>query len=393
MKRFLVILTIVFTVTGIAYLYTTDSRFKDLLRGTLDLDAQIPEDSVSNPSHPVKDSKKATERKKKIPKTVKPGPFHALDEYARKTPKKYTTDPETLSQYLLKPAKTDLQKVRTLFTWIATHVQYDAEAYNSNNYPDQSALNVLASRKAVCAGYSALMQTLCEAAGLEAKSIVGYAKGYGYKPGDKFTETDHAWNAVKIDDAWHLFDVTWGSGFGTTKDGKLVTAMEFDPFWFDVHPKAFIFTHLPEDPSWQLTGDVWQLDEYERQPYLPGAFFTVGFDPNEIYREVKSGGPREFVDVYSMDFPVKVIRIPYAKNQIAGQELSFKIQSDYAEDIVLIDGSNWHHFKKQDNTFTLLHKPVSNELQISIKINWFDEDYSTIAIYSVQNGAIVSNNF
>lgn len=374
-KRLLIILAISFAATGVLYLYTTDSHLTDFLRDTPTPDARTAEvpDSLSSQSIPGDDSKKrAIEEKKKVPKTVKPGPFYAIDEYARKTPKQYATDPQTLAQYLIQPAKTDLQKVRAIFGWIAMHIQYDHGAYNDDNYPEQSAVNVLATGKAVCEGYTALMHTLCEAAELEAEPIFGYAKGYDYQPGDRFTKINHAWNTVKINDAWHLFDVTWACT-GTTN---------FEPFWFDVHPKAFIFTHLPAEPSWQLTGDIWELEEYERQPFLSEDFFTVGVDPNEIYREVRSGTTKEFVEMYDSGFPMKIVRMPYSKNQPVGQELSFKIQSDYAEDIVLVDGNDWHHFKKQDNTFTLLHKPASSELQISVKINWFDDEYLTIAAYS-----------
>jgi transglutaminase-like putative cysteine protease len=387
MKRLLIVLTLLLATAGLFYIYTTNSSIAGFLRNSLESDTQITEtsDSTSTRADTKKDSrKKAIEEKKKIPKILKPGPFRAFDEYARKVPEKYSENTETLAQYLILPAKTDLQKVRTIFTWIATHIQYDYVAFNSGNYPEQSAENVLATRKAVCMGYSELMQTLCVAANLNAEIVLGYAKGYGYEPGNTFTKINHAWNAVEIDGVWHLFDVTWARGSELTENGKLATTYSFDPFWFDAHPKAFIFTHLPTDPDRQLTGDEWLLDEYERQPYLSSEFFNAGVDPNDVYREARSGTTTEFVDMYDAGFPMKIIRIPYSKNQVIGQELSFKIQSDYAEEIALVDGDHWQSFKKQDNVFTLLHKPANDELQIVVKINWFDEEYSTIAEYSMK---------
>lgn len=378
MKRSLLVVVLLLATVGLFYLYTTDSRIRDFLKGG---QAEIPDSTLVTPLDVPEPPEEAKVEKKKIPKTVKPGPYAALDKYARNTPKQYTQDITTLAQYLIRPAKTDLQKMRTIFTWIALNIRYDNVAFSSGNYPEQSAENVLATRQAVCMGYSALMQALCIAADLNAEMVLGYAKGYGYKPGDKFADSNHAWNAVMIDDAWHLFDVTWASVGELTETGNVETRSAFEPFWFDTHPKAFIFTHLPTDPDRQLTGDVWTLEEYERSADLSSEFFKSGFDPNEIYREATSGKIEEFVAMYDMEFPMKVIDLPLAKNQRVGRELSFKIQSDYADDIVLIDGDNWLHFTKQDNTFTLLHKPISSNVEIAIRINWFD-DYSTLAAYS-----------
>ena len=102
---------------------------------------------------------------KDIPKVVKPNEFSVLDEYARKTPQQYEVGLTTLASYLIKPAKTDLEKARVLFTWVATHVRYDDAAYNSGNYPDYTAEFVLKNKRAVCEGYSNVLMALCDEAG------------------------------------------------------------------------------------------------------------------------------------------------------------------------------------------------------------------------------------
>jgi len=49
-------------------------------------------------------------------------------------------------------------------------------------------------------------------AGLYCVVLTGYAKGKDFKPGDSFKgESNHSWNAVYIDDNWHLVDTKWAS--------------------------------------------------------------------------------------------------------------------------------------------------------------------------------------
>jgi len=155
--------------------------------------------------------------------------FYYMDEYARNTPMEYEKNIDTLVRYLIAQAATEIEKIRVLFSWIATHIKYDADAFNSGNYTDDSAENILFKKKAVCQGYSNLLYAFCKKAGLQAETVPGYSKGYGYKDGKKFHNIDHAWNAIKVNNRWALFDVTWASGFGINKRGKLVSTMAFDP--------------------------------------------------------------------------------------------------------------------------------------------------------------------
>ena len=79
------------------------------------------------------------------------------------------------------------------------------------------------------------------------------------------------------------------------------------------------------------------------------------------------------------------MQLPYVLNLSSGKETIFKIQSDYAEEIALIDGKDWFYFKKDNNNFTILHKPKNQKLQISVKINPFDSNFNTILQYNIIN--------
>ena len=121
-------------------------------------------------------------------------------------------------------------------------------------------------RKAVCAGYSDLFNHLAEKMKLFSVYLTGYAKAYGYRPGKKLTQTDHAWLAVQIDRDWYLMEPTWGSGY---IDDNKKFSREYNSTWFATDPRLFILNHLPEDSQWQLLQTQISLAEYENTKYVP----------------------------------------------------------------------------------------------------------------------------
>jgi transglutaminase/protease-like cytokinesis protein 3 len=175
--------------------------------------------------------------------------FQAIDEHARNAPASVTGNIEELAAYLVKPATNDVEKVRSFYVWIAENISYDVQAFLKGVMLQYSPEEVLQKRKAVCQGYSGLFKALCEAVGIECKLIAGYSKGYGYVPKKSFTNSDHAWNAVYLNNRWHLLDVTWGAG-GINDKQKFVK--EFNEAYFLTDPVTFVFKHLPLDPMWQL---------------------------------------------------------------------------------------------------------------------------------------------
>ena len=158
------------------------------------VDSSVTTEIVPEP----KPKSKTVAKQKKLP----PSQFARIDKHAANTPKKYEKSLSELANYLVIPAANETEKVRSLFSWIAFHIKYDDEEYNANAIKSYNAQEIINRKKGVCDGYSTLLSALCEEAGLQSKKIIGYAKGYGYSPGRKFDDTNHAWNAVKIDGQW-----------------------------------------------------------------------------------------------------------------------------------------------------------------------------------------------
>lgn len=97
--------------------------------------------------------------------------------------------------------------------WVAANISYDYQVYYSSNGSTGTNIHrMLRSRRGICLDYATLMDTLCSLSGLQNVTVVGYAKDDVFDVNDSIYVDNHAWNAVKLDGRWYLYDVTWASG-------------------------------------------------------------------------------------------------------------------------------------------------------------------------------------
>jgi len=197
-----------------------------------------------------------------------------IDNYVKNTPTSASSSISTLAIYLAKPAQNDIEKARAIYSWVAYNISYDYNAYLTNSYGDTSANGVLQSGKSVCEGYSNLFEALAKSAGLTVVTIDGWAKGIGYVVGDQLSgNTNHAWNAVKINGGWYLIDSTWGAG-SIDNQGHFV--QKFCDGYFFTPPETFIIDHFPQTNSWQLLTQPISKSEFASLPLTYSGFFQYG---------------------------------------------------------------------------------------------------------------------
>jgi len=197
--------------------------------------------------------------------------YQRIDQHALGAPAEAESSLDSLALYLAGPAKNDEERARSIYRWITANIEYDVEGSMAGARRGRTPEDVLEERKGVCSEYSALFRRLCELSDIEAVAIRGYGKGYGYSVGSKIPDSsNHAWNAVKIDGQWHLVDSTWGAGHLEPEVGFV---KRFEEYYFLSPPEGFVWTHLPEDPSWQLLDDILSKDEFEGLVYAKPAFF------------------------------------------------------------------------------------------------------------------------
>lgn len=225
------------------------------------------------------------------------GNFAAIDKYVLTV---HETSPELLSKKLTSPYKTQKEKVRAIFKWITENIAYDVEGLRLPNvyadirvadsirftqdynkeYNRQIVNKVLAEKKAICDGYSRLFKTLCDYANINCEIVVGRGRQWYDVVPD--ATSNHSWNAVMINEQWHLLDATWGAGYTIDSSTKFLKV--YKDFYFLTPPGAFINTHFPDDPKWTL------LDE---KPHLYQVYNTV-YTYSEFYKaKVRSVTPVE----------------------------------------------------------------------------------------------------
>jgi hypothetical protein len=162
-------------------------------------------------------------------------------------------------------------KAKVLHDWICDNIAYDADMYFSGVITAQDYESVLKKKKAVCSGYTNLMNEMCRLAGVESIGINGYSKGFGYtaKIGPP---TDHAWNAVHIGGKWYLVDVTWDAGVMDRR----TFIKRYSTEWLFLDSRPFLYSHLPEEKAYQFYAPVLSADQFMREAYISGKFFQYG---------------------------------------------------------------------------------------------------------------------
>jgi hypothetical protein len=218
-----------------------------------------------------------------------------------------------LAHILTAPYKEEKQKVRAIFSWIAYHIEYKTKKLDANyNIPAKTvhlqpmdsgtqysaneyvAELVLSKQSAVCEGYARLFKTLCDDAGIQSVLITGYARGDMHHFGKSFI-SNHYWNAVYVDSAWHLIDVTWASGYFTYFSKEFIK--HFDDDYFFTPPEIFARDHFPDDLQWTLLKSPQAPEEFNNSPFKQRAFIKyriISFQPLKGVIEASVGDTIRF---------------------------------------------------------------------------------------------------
>ena len=312
--------------------------------------------------------------------------FEFIDSFAKNAPSNIDRDSSTIAAYLLKGSKNDKQKARAVFTWIANNIKYDDNAFNSGKVGNMSAAGVLKRRHAVCEGYANLYKAIAQAMGLEVERIDGYAKAYGYRPGQRIvgTQPNHSWNAVKIDGEWALLDATWGAGYSDGGRGHLMSHKAFSPYWFNVNKYEFMFMHYPQNEQWLQVLQKVTLKQFEEMPFVQPAFFQMGFDAHEILnKSIAKTLPPKLADAYPTTYHLKLVDFPLGLVIAPTNEASFTIISDEDLDIEFInDPKKWYRMERSGNKYTVKLPLKRGELQVAIKGK--SRTYADIIKYQVK---------
>ncbi|KAK2786349.1 hypothetical protein FQN53_006717 [Emmonsiellopsis sp. PD_33] len=178
--------------------------------------------------------------------------FSGPDTHATKFPREsIPQDFAWLANQLTAPFPSLTDKARAIFTWLHHNINYDVDSFFNKCVGPQTPENTLSTGLAVCAGYAGLFELLANHAGLEARTISGHGKGFGYAPlppGAPIPafSSNHAWNVVRIDNGhWKLIDSCWGAGNVSGKGQPYNKS--FTPEHFIMPNDEFTNRHFPTD--------------------------------------------------------------------------------------------------------------------------------------------------
>jgi transglutaminase/protease-like cytokinesis protein 3 len=190
--------------------------------------------------------------------------FSKVDSIVNKYPRYYTS-PDKLAALINKDFKTQPDKARAIFTWVAGTVQFDVKEANKKvvfkyateeekiakekKYKRELVLKALREHKTTNRGYAWLYETLCTSCGLECVIISGYLKSSPDDISQLPTTINHLWNAVKIDGKWNFVDTTIAAG---SVDANEEFKAYFNDGYFFTAPDVFFLNHYPSNEKWLL---------------------------------------------------------------------------------------------------------------------------------------------
>jgi len=220
--------------------------------------------------------------------------YATVDNAIANYPKSYES-PQKLAEKINVDFKTEEEKARAIFTWIATNIHYDLKAYYSQStnpriaysfsseeeriqkeqkFRHDNAKKLLRTKKGVCEDYASLFHTLCEFVGLKCMTITGTSKTVLNHIGKLPKASDHAWNAVKVGETWRFIDVTWASGIANLETGKMM--QQFNDAYFFTPPAIFFLNHFPDDKRYLMTDKT--AEEFAALPLYYGKYLKSSYE-------------------------------------------------------------------------------------------------------------------
>jgi hypothetical protein len=131
-----------------------------------------------------------------------------------------------LATKLTESKENEKEKFDAIFTWVLKNIGYDyRHSFSPPGSPLPKIKKLLRKKRATDVGYAYLMDTLCHLAGIKSVMVSGYVKDFIFDVNDSLYMDNHTWNAVKLDNYWYVYDVSYSSrtyGWKLTKFSQRV---------------------------------------------------------------------------------------------------------------------------------------------------------------------------
>lgn len=201
---------------------------------------------------------------------------------------------EDLANQIEKDFSSDADKSRAAFFWLAKNIRYNLrEFYNPRKrkytfsykseeektekiqaHKDDLVAETFRNQTGVCEEYAQSFKKICDVLNIEAEVLKGNVRTSIDEIGKIPATTNHAWNAVKIDEKWIILDATWAAGY--ENNGKWIH--NFNDYFYDIPLNKICKTHYPEDKIWVIRFGRMSPQEFYNQPIYSNSFLTLKAD-------------------------------------------------------------------------------------------------------------------
>lgn len=156
-----------------------------------------------------------------------------------------TTAITLATTYVCRPYRSDVQRLRAIFTWIAEIICWE-EDFEGDTKIDTR--RVIQQKRACAEEYAVLTMEMCGAVGLHCEVVRGYLKTPGEIPEtNMLPRPNHWWNAVVIDGEWRMMDCCIGSPSNPKRALYSSVGGGSADFWYFLTcPSELCWTHMPE---------------------------------------------------------------------------------------------------------------------------------------------------
>lgn len=150
--------------------------------------------------------------------------------------------------YLCRPYRSDVQRLRAIFTWVAERLTWE------DDFEGQvDTRRVIQTKRACSQEIAVLVRELCSAVGLHAEVIRGYLKAPGeILDLDTIARPNHWWNSVIVDGEWRIMDCSLASPTNPRRSAySCANSNVAESWWFLARPMEVCYTHVPLLPEQQ----------------------------------------------------------------------------------------------------------------------------------------------
>ncbi|KAI0393419.1 hypothetical protein F5Y17DRAFT_308858 [Xylariaceae sp. FL0594] len=159
-----------------------------------------------------------------------------------------TTSVSLATNYVCRPYRSDVQRLRAIFTWVAEKVNWEEDFEG-----EVDTRRVIQTKRGCAEEYAVLVHEMCAAIGIHSEIVRGYLKTPGEVPETNIMpRSNHWWNAVLVDDEWRMMDTCLASPSNPRRGQYSNASSQSAEFWwFLTRPTELCWTHIPEHHAQQ----------------------------------------------------------------------------------------------------------------------------------------------